>query len=181
MQRAFIGLTLAWTLASGAYAGAQSASEADLRAAFVYNFAKFTEWPADAITPSGPIVLCVIDDAAVATALGQLVRGRTIGTHGLAVRRVKIDEELRTCHLLYAAGVDTPKTAVLLESVGASPVLTISDREGFAEHGGVANFLREDGRVRFVVNVESALRARLQVSSKLLTLAKLVKDSDARR
>ncbi len=174
-------VALAWGLVPAAGAAGENPSETQLRAAFVYNFAKFTEWPADVVAPSGPISLCVIDDRFVAVALKRLVEGRTVGNHSLMVLVSTFGDDVRRCHVLYAPVLDGKRMAALLATVGDLPVLTISDNEGFAVSGGVANFLLHQGRMRFVVNVDSAQRARLQVSSKLLTLAKLVKDGDAKR
>jgi len=162
-------------LAASATAPADRASESAVRAALVYNFAKFTEWPPNRIAPGELLTLCVADDSSMADELEELVANRTVGQRGLMVRRVRLDQSLLTCHLLYAHGLDAKRTARLLELVGSAPILTLSDYDEFARIGGIANFFVDGGRIRFAINVAAVQRARLQVSSKLLVLAKVVK------
>ena len=170
------GATLAIALLLAARAHTQTATAPELKAAFLYNFAKFVEWPSDAMPAGTPFVVCVLGDGAVADALEETVKGRTIEGHSLTTRRVKVDGLLRACHVLYVSGMDAKRSRDLLESLGDSAVFTASDLDRFAELGGVVNFFVENGKMRFAVNIESAQRARLQVSSKLLGLAKIVKD-----
>jgi YfiR/HmsC-like len=155
---------------------AQTATAPELKAAFLYNFAKFVEWPANSMAAGTPLVVCVLGDGAVADALESMTDGKAIDGHALATRRVKVDSPLRTCHVLYISGLDAKGSHQLLEGLGDSAVFTASDLDRFAQLGGVANFFVENGKMRFAVNIESAQRARLQVSSKLLGLAKIVKD-----
>jgi hypothetical protein len=170
------GAALAITLLLAARAHAQTATAPELKAAFLYNFAKFVEWPSDAMPAGTPLVMCVLGDGAVADALEETVKGRTLEGHPLTTRRVKADGALRTCHVLYVSGVDAKGLHELIEGLKDSAVLTASDHDRFAQFGGVANFFVDNGKMRFAVNIESAQRARLQVSSKLLGLAKIVKD-----
>jgi len=179
MMRAVIVLVSILTVGSTAFALDEGASAPALRAAFMYNFAKFTEWPANVIPRDQPMVFCVTDDAPMAEALEQILKGRAVGGHTLAVRRVALDNGLRACHLLYASGLDAKRTNELLGTVERLPVLTVGDFERFAQMGGVANFFVEDGKMRFAINIDSAQRAGLRVSSKLLMLARIVRSSEA--
>jgi hypothetical protein len=178
MIRAVLVLVSILAVGSHAFAIDQGASAPALRAAFMYNFAKFTEWPAKVIPRDQPMVFCVTDDAPMAEALEQIVKGRAVGGHALAVRRVALDSGVRACHLLYASGLDAKRTNELLGAVDHLPVLTVGDFERFAQMGGVANFFVEDGKMRFAINIDSAQRAGLRVSSKLLMLARIVRSSD---
>jgi len=170
------GAALAIAALFAARAHAQSATAPELKAAYLYNFAKFVEWPADSMAAGGPLVLCVLGDGAVADALDDAVKGRAIDGHPLTIRRVNPEGALRTCHVLYVSGVDAKRSRDLLEGLKNAAVFTASDLDRFAQRGGIANFFVENGKMRFAVNIESAQRARLQVSSKLLGLAKIVKD-----
>jgi hypothetical protein len=170
----------ACTIASSASALPQ-ASPMEIRAAFVFNFAKFTEWPESAVAENAPIALCVIDDERASDLFRQVVKGRSVGTHGLAVRHLGLDDDVRACHVVYAPELDSNRASTLLAHVGTSAVLTISDYDQFARMGGVANFIVENGMVRFAINVDSVQRAQLRVSSRLLTLAKVVRTADVRR
>jgi hypothetical protein len=181
MRRAVIALAFALAAGSSAFAIDQSASAPELRAAFMYNFAKFTEWPPNVIPRDQPLVFCVTnDDAPMAEALEQIVKGRAVGGHALAVRRVGLDRGIRACHLLYAPGLDAKRTNELLGAVEHLPVLTVGDFERFTQMGGVASFFIEDGKMRFAINIDSMQRAGLRVSSKLLMLARIVRSGDDR-
>jgi len=161
---------------TGRTATAQNVTVPALKAAFLYNFAKFTEWPAEAAPPGAPLVLCVLGDGDVADALEGTVKGRSIDGHDLSIRRVKLDSSVRTCHLLYVSSLDEKRSLELLDLVKGASVLTVSDLDHFAQLGGVAHFFTEAGKMRFAINVESAQRAKIHLSSKLLGLATVVKD-----
>ena len=156
-------------------AAAQGVTAPELKAAFLINFAKFAEWPPEVVSLSSSLVLCVAGDGAVADALEKTVRGHAIDGHPVVVARGKIGS-LPTCHVMYVAGLDTKETVRLLDSVKGLAVFTVSDREQFAQLGGVAYFFAENGKMRFAINQDAAQRAHLTLSSKLLSLAKLVKD-----
>lgn len=150
----------------------QPVTQPAMKADFLYKFVKFAQWPGHT---TDPLVLCVLDDAAVDRALEQLVRGGTIGGRTIEVIRISRDRQMRSCHLLYVSGVDAGLAAVLEEVKGA-PVLTVSDGEQFPRLGGVIGVFLDGGKMRFAVNADAAQRAGIQLSAKLLTLAKLVKD-----
>jgi hypothetical protein len=163
--------------AAGPYlAVAQITTASTLKAAFLYNFAKFTEWPPDALAPAQRLSLCVMGDASVADALEQTIQGRNVEGHELTVRVVKVSDPIRACHLLYASGLDAQRSTQLLRALNGAAVLTVADSDRFAQSGGVAQLILEGDRIRFAINVASARRARLTLSSKLLNLAKIVKD-----
>ena len=155
-----------------ALASAQDVTEPALKAAFIYNFALFTEWPADVVPDEAPFAICVINDAAVRDALLREVKGRVLAGHSMAVSLVPLTGAQQLCQILYVSGVTTGQAAQLVAGLRDVPVLTISDAEGFIELGGIAQFFFEHGRLRFDVRMESAKRARLQISSRLLLLAK---------
>jgi hypothetical protein len=158
----------------GGYPAAQTAAAPVLKAAFLYNFAKFTEWPADVLPTNGPLSICATDEAVV-KALVQTTAGRTIDGHVVEIQLLPVDSpKLRTCHVLYAADLDRDRAVRLMESLQGASILTVSDLDQFVRLGGVAEFFVEDGRMRFAIGVESARRARLQLSSKLLSLAKII-------
>lgn len=154
-------------------AAAQDVTEPALKAAFIYSFAKFTEWPADAIAPGRPLQLCVLGDAAIGEALERAVKGRMLAGHAMDVSQVPPAGVPRgACHILYVTGVTADQAAKLVAPLSDAAVLTISDVEGFTRVGGIAQFFFERGQLRFSIQNESARRARLHISSRLLTLAK---------
>jgi hypothetical protein len=153
---------------------AQGTVEPALKAAFLYNFVKFTDWPSEAVLSDSAITLCVFGDEAVASALEQTIKGRQVGGHSVTVARVNV--ALSSCHVLYVSGVDRRQAVQIIERVKAAPVFTVGDLDGFAALGGVGQLFVESGKMRFALNPTSAQRAGLRLSSKLLALAKIVKD-----
>jgi hypothetical protein len=154
-----------------------TASAPALKSLFLYNFAKLTEWPVDALPPGEPLLLCVVNDRAVAAQLEALTKGRSEGGRMLAVSSMNPDSlSLSSCRLLFSSGLDPARSAALLEAVNGRPMLTVGDGEAFARAGGMVGLFVEGGTLRFAVNTEAAQRAHLQLSSKLLSLAKIVKE-----
>jgi hypothetical protein len=174
--RTGLAAVLAALLLWNAPAGAQGVTGPILKAAFLYNFAKFAEWPAAALAPGQELSLCVIGDSAVADALEQTIRGRKVDDHELSVAIVKADGQGRSCHLLYISGLDKDRTGRLLESLRDTSTFTVGDADQFAAMGGVAQLIVENDQMRFAVNVDAANRAHIKISSKLLGLARIVKD-----
>lgn len=154
---------------------AQQLTEPQLKAAFLYNFARFAEWPKDVVAPNSELVICVIGDTAVADILVRTSQGHDIDGHRIVIARGSAGM-LPTCHVLYVKGLDARRSAALLEPLKGSPVFTVSDFDEFTRLGGVARFFPENGRMRFAINVDAALRAHIYISSKLLNLATIVKD-----
>ena len=127
--------------------------------------------------PAAPLVLCVLGDAAVGEALERAVKGRTLAGHSMAVSQVAPDGRplARVPHPVCLRR-DAGQAAKVVAGLRDAPVLTISDVEGFTQLGGIAQFFFEHGQLRFNVQLESAKRARLQISSRLLTLARTTND-----
>lgn len=167
-------LVIVWACWSPPLQASAKVEIAELTAAFLYNFARFTVWPATA--PNGPLTFCVADDDAVATALEAAINGRQIDARPLRLARAKPDEALQFCHVLYAAGLDTRQARQLLERLRGSSTFAVSDFNQFARLGGVADLYLEDGKLRFAINLAAGQRARLTISSTLLRLARIVED-----
>jgi hypothetical protein len=162
-------------------AGGDSVSVSALKAAFLLNFAKFSEWPADALAPGQRLAMCVVGDAAIADALSQTIKGHPIDGHELDVTILKSDAATTGCHLLYVSVSELKRSSAMLMSLKGAAMFTVSDADTFAQSGGVAQLIVEGDHMRFAINLEAAQRVRIRISSKLLALAKIVKDSDAHR
>lgn len=174
----FVAAAIAALLTAGAAtASAQNATEATLKAAFLLNFIRFVEWPTDVLGASAPITTCVVGAPAVAAVLTQVAKGRSINGHQVVVSNLALDGPLTACHVVYAAGIDVAATRQLVRSLAGAAVFTVSDFERFAAFGGVTNFVADDTRLRFAVNVEAARRARLRLSAPMLALATIVSDN----
>ena len=158
------------TLLPGRTALAQDVTEPALKAAFIYNFARFTTWP-DA--PAGDsFTICVLNDGAVADALRKAVTGKSLTERPISVTVVAPAAPKRTCRVLYMAGLPVSQVATVVADLREVPVLTISSIDGFAAAGGMTQFFFEHGQLRFRIDLETAKRAGLQISSRLLILAR---------
>jgi hypothetical protein len=166
-------LLLLWS----APVGAQRVTAPALKAAFLFNFVNFIEWPADILAPGQRLSLCVIGDTAVADALEQTIKGRSVDDHALTLSVMKVaDGPVLQCHLVYVGDPDARRTDQLLFALSGTSIFTVGDGDRFAEAGGVAQLILENGHIRFAVNIGAARRARLKISSKLLSLATIIKD-----
>ncbi|MGH9774943.1 MAG: YfiR family protein [Candidatus Acidiferrales bacterium] len=175
---AMIAVLLACTIfpvSSGAQS--EDVSEYQVKAAFLYNFAKFVDWPSDAfVSDTAPINLCVIGQDPFGDALDDAVRDKSIGRHKLVIRRTKKLDDEKACQIIFLSDSESKRLPEVLRSVSGASTLLVGERQAFAEQGGVIAFLLEDNKVRFAINVDAAERARLKISSKLLALATIVHD-----
>jgi len=166
-------------LTSAPPAGAQSepVTEYQVKAAFLYNFARFVEWPPDTFSAAqSPIVLGILGDDPFGLVLDEMVYGKAVNGRGFVVKRVVEGAELRSCHILFIGSSEKKHLARILQGVKGAGVLTVGDMGRFAESGGVIHFFLAENKVRFAINLDAAARARLKISSKLLVLARIVGD-----
>lgn len=160
-------------VAAAAPASGQTATEPALKAAFIFNFAKFTEWPASALPSGSRLALCVISDDQVKAALIQLVKGQAIEGHDVVVPTD--DTPATSCHILYIPAEARRRNAPVMTAVKNSPVLTVSDSPIIANDDAIAQLFLDGGKMRFAINVDTAQRSQLRISSRLLSLAKNVR------
>jgi len=184
---AILGMTLNGTPLAYAQTGdAPDSSEYLIKAGFIYNFAKFVEWPSAAFAqPDSPIVIGVLGTDPFGSVLDRLVQDKKIGQRGFVVRRYKWGKDLkdlkdlRDCKILFVSASEKAHADEIIQLVKWLPILTVGETPGFAERGGVIRFTVEDNRVRFEVNVDAAHQADLNISSRLLTLAKIIPQTAA--
>jgi hypothetical protein len=159
----------------------QGVEEYRVKAAFVYNFAKFVEWPSQAFkTPEDPMVVCVLGHNPLGNALENVIRGKSIEGRAFAFRQVSDAEEANACQILFVSSLDGKRFHSLCGNLKPAGILTVGEAQGFASGGGVINFKLDGGRVRFEINVDAAEHAQLHISSKLLSLAQIVKTEKLR-
>ncbi len=149
--------------------------EYSVKAAFVYNFAQFVEWPATAFeSPQSPIVIGVVGEDPFGGALEQVVAGKTAaGGRPFSVKHLTADDDLKACQILFISTTDGDSIASILKKVAGLSVLTIGESERFPWSGGVIRFFLEDNKVRFEINQQAADTAKLKISSKLMKLARM--------
>jgi hypothetical protein len=153
----------------------RAATEYEVKAAFLYNFARYVEWPAEGFPAEGdPFVVTVLGEDPFGETLDAILKDRTIQKRRLHVRRVARVEDVGKSQIVFigrAAAEDLPRILLRLD---AAPMLTVGETAQFAERGGMISFRRERDRIGFEINVASTERARLKVSSQLLKLARIV-------
>lgn len=169
-------------LGAGAVAqGNKSEAEKQVRAQFVYNFANFVEWPADAFDESGaPIKICLFGEVFFAPYLNSY-NGSLIGERPLLISKADSVDEIRAgCHVLYVGDDERVRLPTFWKEIRYIYVLSIGERQGFADKGGIVNILRTRDRVQFDVNIENAIGNGLFLDSDLLALARVIKRNTAK-
>jgi YfiR/HmsC-like len=179
-----ISVSLGWSAETAAQVSdAPDSSEYLIKAGFIYNFAKFVEWPSAAFADAdSPIVIGVIGVDPFGPLIDRIVEDKKIGSRGFVVKRFRWGKDLKDlkdCKILFVSPSERGHIDEILQLVRGFPVLTVGETPGFAERGGIIRFTLEDNRVRFEVNVQAARRADLNISSRLLTLAKIISPSAA--
>jgi hypothetical protein len=151
-------------------------TEADLKAAFVYNFTKFVEWPAEAFNSSpDSVTLCLLGAREpLFDALAEM-RGMPVKNRSLRVRSVTRNDTLRTCQMLIVAESEAEHFETVLRRLEGVPVLTVNGSDRFLDAGGIIGLTTEGPKVRFEINLAAARRNNLVLSSNLLKLAKKVR------
>jgi hypothetical protein len=150
-------------------------SEYEVKAAFLFHFAQFVEWPPDTFKEAGtPLVYCTIGEDPFHGSLEAALNGKTIGARSLHVRHLKQPSELQGCQVVFLGEKEKRLFPTVLELLKGSPVLIVGESEHFVQDGGTIGFFLEQNKIRFEINLEAAEKAKLKISSRLLALAKTV-------
>lgn len=156
------------------------APEYQVKAAFLYNFAKFAEWPTNTFaSTNAPMTFGVFGPNPFRGELKRALQGRSINGHPLRFRELTATDELKQCQVVFISAKHREPLNEILNAVRTVPVLTVGEEPGhFIEAGGIINFILEDDKVHFEINNEAARRVGLKLSSKLLSLATRVKNGN---
>lgn len=148
------------------------ADEYPVKAAFLFNFAKFVEWPPLAFKgPEDPIAICVLGQNPFGSALENVVHDKTVANRAFVVREISNAQQAAKCQIIFVTALEQKHYRVLLEGLKAQSVLTVGEADDFSANGGIINFKLKDARVRIEIDANAAQRAGLRISSKLLSLA----------
>jgi hypothetical protein len=150
-----------------------AATEYEVKAAFLYKFASFVEWPGE--THNLPIGICVLGQDPFGDGLDRAVKGKTVNGRPFKVRRVKATDPLNGCGIVFVSASERGRLTGILSRLEDGGALTVGDVPGFCERGGIVNFDLTGGKVGLEINVSAAEKAGLQLSSKLLSLARIVR------
>jgi len=160
----------------------EPSKEFQVKAAFLFNFAKYVKWPERAFAKDdSPLIVGVVGKDPFGTVLDRAFAGKSIDKHPLVVRRFRDVDKLGPCHLLFVPADEDPRTAKIAAHYAKTPTLLVGDGVEFAKKGGVIGFYLADKRVRFEINTDAAERTGVEVSSQLLKLARIVRDKERRR
>ena len=160
---------------AAAVARAQAASEYTVKAAFLYHFGKYVEWPKGAFKDDkAPFVIGVLGEDPFGHTLDDQVEGKTVDGRRVVVKRYTRAQDARGAQILFITASEEPRLPQTLHALAGAPVMTVGDLDRFAENGGVAGFFIDDSKVHFTINVTMAAHADLKISSQLLKLARIV-------
>jgi len=149
-----------------------AAAEQDVKAAFLFQFTRFVEWPAGAFSSAdAPLLICVLGRNPLSSALQRISQGEMAYSHALVVTTPDRVEDLDECHIVFVGGADDATVGKALSRLSGKRILTVSDTADFARRGGVIGFVLADGKLRLQINRGSAETAQLRISAKLLRLA----------
>lgn len=152
-----------------------TAKEYRIKAAFLFNFANYVEWPPDAFKDaSSPLNYCTIGDDPFEGMLDESLNAKSVGTHALRVQHLRASENFQGCQIVFIGANEKKRTTAILEMLKQSPVLVVGESNHFIQQGGTVGFLSEENTIRFEVNLIAAQRARLNISATLLSVAKTV-------
>ena len=149
---------------------AERAAE-ELQIAFLFNFAKFTEWPSDPAAAGTPFRICVLGDG-TENGHDQALTNRVIHGRRVKVVKLELDDDRHRCHVLLLRGLEPLALARALESVRGASVLTVGESDDFLDQGGIIRFVMEGNRLRFEIQLEHAAIAHLKLNASLLALAR---------
>ncbi len=174
---ALLRLTAALLLVCAARLGAQAAkaSETQVKAVFLFNFAQFVDWPPEAVPDSQtPLVIGILGSDPFGDFLDATVRGEHRGARPFVVQRYQRVEDITRCDILFISRSAGDRPEEILGRLKNRPILTVSDADGFAERGGMIRFVTDRSRIRLQVNPVAAEAAHLTISSKLLRVAEVI-------
>jgi hypothetical protein len=151
---------------------AQVAPAYQVKAAFIYNFTQFVQWPAHAFAGSqSPLIIGVLGDNPFGTYLEQLVKDEKVGGRSIEIRKFKDADDVARCNILF---INTPDAASIARSLRSKGILTVSDADNFARDGGMIRLVTANNKIRLQINTAAARAANIEISAKLLRLAEII-------
>jgi hypothetical protein len=176
--RFMVVVLLCLSLALSGNAQSSDSSESSeylIKAGFIYNFAQLVQWPAGSFSQAdSPIVIGIFGTDPFGQIIDRVVENKKLDGRTLVVRRFKRGGAIKDCNILFVSASEAAHLDEVIQSTKGMPILTIGETPGFAVRGGIINLTLEGNKVRFEVNIEAAKQANLNISSRLLALAKIV-------
>jgi hypothetical protein len=172
----FRGLYALLLTTSLAFISAQKppSQEYQLKAAFLFNFTQFVEWPSSAFSSAkSPIVIGILGEDPFGTYIEEIVQGEEVNGRPLVIQRYHTIEEIKQCHILFINLPKTSKQEQIIKSLKGKNILSVGESSNFIKEGGIIKFSMIDNKIHFQINPEAAKEAGLTISSKLLRLAEI--------
>ena len=159
-------------------AGAAAPREYQIKAVFLFNFAKFIEWPAEVFKGDAPFSICILGTDPFGESLDILVSKQVVQGRSIIAHRFTDLGARPTCHILFVNNTSgKPSLEAVFADLGPAPILTVGDHENFTQQGGCLRFFIAEDRVRFEISLKALERSRLKASSRLLSVARLTEKS----
>jgi YfiR/HmsC-like len=177
----FMFAVVAASMAVEAASAQPVADEYQVKAAYLLNFARFVEWPAGDLPASSPLEIVIVGDDSFGGALEVVLLGKSANGHPIHLRHLRWDDVLTSYQIVFISVSEERHLPQILRFLGHSSVLTVSDIDRFALRGGVIEFRIVGNRVRFDINRTSAVAAQLNISSKLLAVARAIQEGSVPR
>jgi hypothetical protein len=157
----------------------EEGAEYTIKLAFLFNFTKFVEWPPDSYRDAGaPLMICIVGHDPFSQSLEGELRTRTVGGHPVEVKTLRATDKLSACQIVFVPVTEKDQADRIVRGLKGSRTLTVGETEGFAVLGGIINLTVEGNKVHFEINQVAAERAGLKISSRLLSIAKIVGEHD---
>lgn len=152
------------------------ANEQQVKAAFIYNFTHFIDWPSESFASSkAPFVIGIIGDDPIAADLGALVKDEKFDYRTITIQKFATAKDVDNCNILYISGKEASKVKNILPQLNRRGILTVVDDAGFSKWGGIVCFHKDDNKLRLQINVSEAKAAELTISSKLMSVSDIYK------
>lgn len=169
-------LSICWLTLNPSFAQTSPAPEQQVKAAYIYNFTRFVDWPLEAFRAAdAPFVIGILGNDPVSTILDDLVKDEKIGDHNITVEHYTDLKQVGNCNILFISAEEAFKNSKLITSINRRGILTVSDVADFSKWGGIVRFYKEASKLRLQINPAEAKAAQLSISSKLLSISSIYK------
>ena len=179
-SRALAAVAAAFVVAWPFALGAQRSLEYEVKAAFLFNFVQFVEWPGESLRAGEPFRICLVGENPFAGVLERTIAGDEAAGRPIEIETIAPEAPPARCQVLFVPRTLAVRVPAILRLVGTLPILTVGESARFLDSGGLVNFVVEGGHVRFDINADVAAARGLRISSKLLRVARSTGGSDRR-
>ncbi len=151
-----------------------SLTEDQIKAAFLFNFTKFVEWPPESFADANsPILLGIVGNDLVARLLTEVAAGKSVSGRAVTVKQFSEGQSIRLCQIIFISSPDEKYAQQILRTLRETSVLTVGEKPGFLQAGGIINFFTDENKVKLEISLDAAARARIKISAKVIAVARL--------